>query len=164
MEFLKATKQDIKEIKNLYLKFFTNDEVEDLNFEDENTFYICKEDNKIVAVSQIIKPEDTIYNGYEIGYTCTDLNYRKKGISTTLISNMIKDIPNGTNIFGSCWRIRNNDINMKSVMRILDFKLVQQSRVWYDSNYNKDCCTCPMREDNKVCKCYEDLYMFKKIN
>ena len=147
------------EMEEFYKKYFTDEEVKD-EIEKEAEFIITKDNDKIVAITSLLSPEQSQYKGYEIGYTCTDENYRKQGLCTKMIAEIINSLPKDVSIFASCWRIRDNEINMKSVMNRLGFKEVQKARVWYDYRYNKDCASCPYKQ--KDCKCYEDLYVLNR--
>ena len=127
-------------------------------YADLNNDFVNK-DKKIIAVSGIVPPEKSIFDGYEISWTCTNPNYRKQGLITTILNICEKQLPNdGIPLYCDCWRIGNNsDINLVSVMKYLGMHEVVRSREFYKYPFCKSCNYCLYAKDG--CFCYVDLYM-----
>lgn len=117
---------------------------------------------EILAVSGIIEPKYSDYDGYEITWTCTKKAYRKKGLIVKILKLCESELPDdGESLFCNCWRVRDNEnVNLHSVMRRMEMECVikgQISRVNPYNNYCKNCC-----ERCSDCFCFGDLYMKKR--
>lgn len=114
---------------------------------------------KIVALSGILPLEKSAFNGYEITWTCTDENYRRRGLITKILRLCENQLPNDHKpLYCDCWRIGNKE--NKNIAGLMN-KLGMQEVIWAMEHYiyphAKICMDCPYR--HKGCACSIDLYM-----
>ena len=160
MTFRKASILDKDNIKELLFKHF-GEMAEKRGALDRIDFYTVAEiNNEIVAISGIIPPEFSLFNGYEITWTCCKEEYRHKGIVTEILKRCLSELPNdGLPLYCDCWRINfNKDINLSSTMRNLEMKQFFVNVMVYNKQYSVACNTCPYRNESEQCHCSTDLY------
>lgn len=126
----------------------------------------CRRERKIIAISGIVDKSDSLYNGYEISWTCCEEEYRHRGIVTNILKQCIEKLPNdGIPLYCDCWRINFNDkINLHSTMKNLGMKLFFVNVAVYNKDYTSVCKTCPYRNDSEKCHCVVDLYKKDRWN
>ena len=114
-------------------------------------------DNRLVGMTGLSFNKE--YDGFEIDWTCTHPEYRKRGIMHELFKRICA-LTDG-DIYCSCWGMRGEAIHMRSVMRDFGFEPVVRNRVTWDSRYNCHCdnSDCVMHRRQANCSCYEDLYL-----
>lgn len=114
---------------------------------------------RIVAVSGILPVSRSEYCGYEITWTCTTKEYRKKGIIVEILKQCEKELPDDhLPIYCDCWRIRDNEhINLVSVMKHLGMREVVKDRIKRVYPHMKSCEGCVYAGEG--CYCYGDLYI-----
>ncbi len=122
-------------------------------------YFVAEADHKIVAISGILPLARSDYHGYEITWTCSHPNFRRRGLVVDILRLCEHFLPNDhLPLYCSCWRVKDNaDINMKFVMQKLGMHLVFQNRLNRMYIHNKECSDCHYSEDS--CHCCEDLYM-----
>ena len=154
--------KDTTEILELYKSCFGRlDELKDSilpNGKINKNYKVVIEDNKIVAVGGIVSLEESRYQGYEVGWVCTDIHYRNKGYMIEILKQSIKELPeDNLPIYCDCWRIQSNPfINMIYVMQKLGFKEVLRDTNKYKALYSKDCLGCLYEQAD--CYCSTDLW------
>lgn len=122
----------------------------------EGRYLLAFDDDKLIAMTGIFLKSPT-FDGSEIDWTCILPEYRKKGIITKMMTEIIKDVDN--DIYCSCLRLHDNkDINLKYVMNTLGFECVKKGYRTYHMLHTDACNYCIYRLE-KGCVCYEDLYV-----
>lgn len=124
------------------------------------------DENQLIAMTGLTWSDE--YQGYEVNWTCTHPDYRRKGVMHELFKRIcgLTDEP----IYCSCWRVGNNEYpNLYALMKDFGFTEVIRNRVTWDSEYNCRCARkfCAYRKVKMVngkrikepCRCYEDLYL-----
>lgn len=114
---------------------------------------------RIIAASGILPVSRSEYCGYEITWTCTTKEYRKKGIIVEILKQCERELPDDhLPIYCDCWRIKDNEhINMVSVMKHLGMQEVIRGRIKRVYPHNKSCVGCIYAEEE--CYCHGDLYI-----
>lgn len=114
---------------------------------------------KIVAVSGIVPVEFSNLNGYEVTWTCTTEEHRKKGLIVQILNDCIQRLPNDHKpIYCSCWRVKDNQkVALSSVMTHLGFRQVLREHKKYVRPHFRYCAKCP--HESEGCYCCEDLYI-----
>lgn len=168
LEYRKSRESDIQELTELVMKCFGNRERHGVFKNLNNRYTVCIDTytNKIVGMSGLDSNDDYI-GGPELGYSCVDPEYRKLGIMTNLIGQIIEEAKakNCKRIYCSGWHLPNKEYaNLHSILTKYEFSLVVPSRCTWRQNYN---CNLTSNPENKaycvnssnVCSCKEDLYM-----
>ena len=127
-------------------------------------YKVTLDNNKIIAISGLLQPCESIFRAYEISWTCTMEKYRKQGLIVKILREFIDNLPDdGIPIYCDCWRLKNsNDINLKSVMNHLGFKLEILNRniiVYPDKDGTCKDCSYKINDD---CMCHVDLYKLNR--
>lgn len=160
MIFRKVTESDIEQIKALLFKCFGEMAEKRGALKCLEKYLVAEDNGKIIAISGIVNKSDSLYNGYEIAWTCCEEEYRHKGIVTNILKRCIEKLPNdGAPLYCDCWRVNFNDkINLHSTMKNLGMKLFFVNVAAYNKDYTAVCKTCPYRNDSERCHCVVDLY------
>ena len=159
----KTTIDDLSEIKNiLHLCFGEFPEKNGALDNIENKYMATIFNDEVVAITGILPLEKSEYDGYEITWTCTKTSHRHKGLIINMLQECEKELPNdGKSIYCSCWRIKDNeDINLKSVMKSLGYKINKKNHKIRKYPINMYCSDCIYSEFN--CHCVDDLYYKKR--
>lgn len=126
----------------------------------EDRYYLCFDGETLVAMTGLCKhQEDTIYNGYEIDWTCVRPGYEGLGI----ISSMVKFVVDleSKDIYCSCWKWdKNAKVNLHSAMEACGFEKVIDSKIHHSAKHCRDCKEVCIRY-TPDCECWEDLYLRK---
>lgn len=134
-------------------------------------YLLAFEDDELVAMTGLMWESE--YNAYDVDWTCTHPDYRKRGIMHELFKRICS--LTDEKIYCSCWRIGDNEhVNLHSLMNDFGFKEVIKNRGTWDSRYNcesarKHCCIMQKCQRNHgvlvpvPCRCYEDLYLREAI-
>lgn len=156
----KAINKDKEQLKLLFEECFGNIAIDNgaLTW-IEGRYTIAEYNSKIIAVSGILNPEYSDYNGYEITWTCTKKEYRNQGLIVRILKNCEDLLPNDNiSLYCDCWKIQNNQYaNLHFVMEHLGMKKVMPERIKRIYPHNKECLNCPNKKEN--CYCHGDLYM-----
>jgi len=115
---------------------------------------------RIVAMSGILSPDKSEYDGYEISWTATLPEYRKKGLIVSILRTLEEKLPDdGISLYCDCWRVGDNsDINLVSVMKHLGMHEVIHDRIRRQVPHNKMCKHC-VHGNEAGCHCTGNLYM-----
>ena len=159
--FRRAIPEDLEQIKDLLHKSFGFEEYTTALNIFGNSYWVAEDDGIIVAITGIVDNEFCNYvNGYEITWTCTAKEYRRKGIMTDLLRIVINnDRFEDKPIYCSAWRFKGKEINLKSILKELGFELLYEGRTYYKYPLYKVCEVCVEGKDG--CVCYEDLYVLR---
>lgn len=154
----KSKESDLDQIKSLIERCFGDRTMFGLYEDIEDRYYIYILDDKIVAITGLGYNEK--YNALEVCYTCTHPDHRHKGYMQELFRVMLGGIHE--DVYCSCWRLPNKDINLHTLMYLFNFEKVLKPRVSYKVPYNcqwtdKECVNCT----GSNCECWEDLYLRK---
>lgn len=124
----------------------------------KDRYWVALFDGKIVAVTGILPVEKSDYNGYEVTWTCTDVNHRKKGLIVYMLKMAEQELPDDhIPLYCDCWRIGNNKtINMASVMQHMGMVEILRERIKRKFPHGNSCLDCPFRSEQ--CYCCGDLY------
>lgn len=167
IQIRQATETDKEEIKNLIVKCFGRYPIKK-NALDNIDKYVVAElhthftaniptTKEIIAISGIVEPEYSNYQGYEVTWTCTAPEYRKKGLIVEILKKCEELLPKDhIPIYCECWRIRDNKINLDFVMKHLKFHKVADNIICYSNIYSKQCLLC--NNNSSGCYCFDDLY------
>lgn len=154
-----SRKSDEAEIKDLLYKSFGEMVELEGAYEgiDRGRYLLAEIDGEIAAVTGLCFDEE--FSGYQITWSCTKPEYRRKGIMTALIKRLIA--VTDEDIYCSCWRIgENKRINLYMPMTNNEFEKVVANTLTHSVNYNCDSKKdCPYRTKN--CFCSNDLYLRK---
>ncbi len=114
---------------------------------------------RIVAVSGVIPPEQSDYNGYEVSWTGTLPEYRKRGLIVEILKKCEAGLPNDhIPLYCDCWRLANEkDVHLISVMKHLEMREVIHDRIRRIYPNNKTCNGCIYGSDG--CKCLGSLFV-----
>ena len=114
---------------------------------------------QIIAASGILPVSRSEYCGYEITWTCTSKEFRKKGIIVEILRQCERELPDDhLPLYCDCWRIRDNEhINMVSVMKHFGMKEIVRGRIKRVYPHDKSCIGCIYAEEG--CYCHGDLYI-----
>ena len=153
-----STEQDSAEIEMLLDSCFGAMSLKDFKENICDRYLLAFIDNRLVGMTGLYFNKD--YNGFEVDWTCTHPDYRKKGIMHKLFKRICA--LTDEDIYCSCWGMRGKDINLKSVMYDFGFNPVVRNRVTWNLRYN--CRSgrngdCIMSHEWANCSCYEDLYL-----
>ena len=129
---------------------------------DHNHYFVAVSDNRIVAVSGIVFPYDEFNeyaSGYEISWTCTRSDFRRKGLASSLVERVLdirenKDVP----VYCSCLRVCQDDINLRSVMDRFGFRCLYKGKKHIVFPYHSACFVC-VNYGGQGCECFEDVYV-----
>lgn len=161
-----STINDTNAIGDLMHECFGDRDEEDVLTCINGRYLLAFENNKLVAMTGLLWSEQ--YNGFEIDWTCTAVEYRCKGIMHELFKRLCTLTDEG--IYCSCWRYDyDGTVNLQSLMDDFGFKEVLRPRVSYDTDYNCACGKygyCVHQQvtntvngiEREHCSCYEDLY------
>lgn len=159
MKIRYSRKSDEAEIKDLLYKSFGEMVVLEGAYEgiDRGRYLLAEIDGEIAAVTGLCFDEE--FSGYQITWSCTKPEYRRKGIMTALIKRLIA--VTDEDIYCSCWRIgENKRINLYMPMTNNEFEKVVANTLTHSVNHNCDSKKdCPYRTKN--CFCSNDLYLRK---
>lgn len=154
-----SRKSDEAEIKDLLYKSFGEMVELEGAYEgiDRGRYLLAEIDGEIAAVTGLCFDEE--FSGYQITWSCTKPEYRRKGIMTALIKRLIA--VTDEDIYCSCWRIgENKRINLYMPMINNEFEKVVANTLTHSVNHNCDSKKdCPYRTKN--CFCSNDLYLRK---
>lgn len=121
---------------------------------------------EIVAMTGIIPPGESAYNGYEIVYSCTTSSHRHKGLIINMLRKLESSLPNdGKPLYCEGWKLGYKDKpNIDSVMKCMGMDVVLERVFSWSSFYHRDCSYCTQRKNfsNGGCCCFDDLYMKKR--
>ena len=151
---------DETNIRVLVHKCFGSADVSDSVKNLVGRYVVAVLDGRIIAITGLRFNED--YNRFELDYTCTDPNYRGKGVMRKLFTRLMhltdeelycsKKVING---------VENDDMDL--ILKSFGFKLVMKDRVKYSSKFNckKSCISggCAFSKYTSSCDCSEDLYI-----
>ena len=156
----KATLSDVSQIKELFFKCFGEMAERRGALKSLDNYIVAEDNSKIVAISGIVDKSDSLYDGYEVAWTCCDEEYRHKGIVTNILKQCIEKLPDdGVPVYCDCWRVNFNEkTNLDSTMKNLGMKLFYINIAVYNKDYISVCRTCPYRNDSERCHCVMDLY------
>lgn len=172
--FIRFSKEEDKEqIRELTMLCFGNRDHCDI-LENLNGRYLLAfdDENILLAMTGLLWSEE--YKAYEMDWTCTHPKHRKNGI----MCEMFKRICSLTDedIYCSCWRLSGKEnINLNGVMQKFGFEEVIKGRVTWDSCHNckagRDyfCAAQKSHVDHgnlvrEPCRCYEDLYLRRRVD
>lgn len=161
--FRKSTSSDKSELENMFKENFGAYAITDGALKPlKNRYWVALYNNKIVAVTGILPPTKSDYNGYEITWTCTNIKHRKKGLIVTMLQKAEAELPqDGKPLYCRCWRIRDNkEINLSSVMKHLNMQRLIKDKAKSIYPHNRSCMNCIYQETG--CHCYCDLYIKKR--
>lgn len=125
----------------------------------ENRYILKIVDDRIVALTGLIWDDE--YKALEIDWTCTHPDYRHQGHMQELFNYMLDGVTK--KVYCSCWRLPGKEINLKTLMKMFNFKEVINTRVTWCVGHN-----CHRDETlgnrcvyykGKNCICCEDLYL-----
>ena len=154
-----SRKNDEAEIKDLLYKSFGEMVELEGAYEgiDRGRYLLAEIDGEIAAVTGLCFDEE--FSGYQITWSCTKPEYRRKGIMTALIKRLTA--VTDEDIYCSCWRIgENKRINLYMPMTNNEFEKVVANTLTHSVNHNCDSKKdCPYRTKN--CFCSNDLYLRK---
>lgn len=156
----KSIEKDKLQLADLFSKNFGSLALNHGSLESiANRYWVAIYNNEIVAVTGILPIYKSDFSGYEITWTCTAEEHRKKGLIVQMLKKAEKELPDDhIPLYCNCWRIRDNDkINMFSVMKHLDMYEVVRQMVKRVNPHSIDCCGCAQFQ--KECYCCGDLYM-----
>lgn len=127
-----------------------------------NNYVVAECDGKVVAVTGVVDNDYCNYvDAYEVTWTATHPEYRHQGIMPKLLRYAIEERSDKSKrVYCSCWRIKDQDINLKRTMQELGFTLVYKARTYYKFPYYSVCRGC-VYNTGAPCECYEDLYVYK---
>lgn len=129
------------------------------------------EEDHLLGMTGLIWEDE--YNAYGVDWTCTHPEHRNKGVMHELFKRICA--LTDEDIYCSCWRQSNKEkINLYSLMHDFGFEEVIKNRVTWDSRYNCKsgrCGVCVAQKSHiehgkliqKPCRCYEDLYLRRKL-
>ena len=116
-------------------------------------------EDRIVALTALTFNNE--FRGIQISWTCTHPDFRHKGYMQELFKRLI--LSTDEDIYCNCWYIDNNAVNLKTLMKLFNFKLVIKDmfkrNIKHNCNIYKD---CPYKKEN--CSCGNDLYLRKGIS
>ena len=123
-------------------------------------YQIVLDDETPVAVTGIVPSEFSMFDGYEVSWTCTSPRYRGNGICTELLRKCILNLPkDGIPVFCDCWRFPGKQINLFSAMQSNGFQLLVPEASVFSTKFSKLCVSCTYRQDGELsCKCYTDVW------
>ena len=153
-----SNENDIEEVKNLLYKCFGSmvEENQDNAYKniERGRYLLYIEDNKIVALSGLCFGTDSEFNGIQITWTCTDPEYRHRGYMQELFKRIVSSTDEA--IYCSCWYIGDNDINLKILMKLFNFKEVMPYLNRNIDHYCPHSLDCPYKKEH--CYCGTKLY------
>ena len=156
-----SRKSDEEEIKDLLYKSFGEMvEIEGAYEGIDKGRYLCAVIyGEIAAITGICFDDE--FSGYQLTWSCTKPEYRRKGIMSKLIERLIA--VTDEDIYCSCWRIGDNkNINLYMPMKKNHFEKIISNTLTHNVNHNCDSKKdCPYR--TKSCFCANDLYLRKGI-
>lgn len=155
----KATIDDKEQVEKLLFDNFGEMAVERGALDDfPYRYFVSEENGKVVALSGIT--DNSLFDGYEIRWTCCDKEYRHQGRVTRILKKCLDELPNDNKpVWCDAWRVRNKEsCNLKSVFDNLGFKLYMVNIKVYNKLFMKVCKTCPYRNESIECHCVADLY------
>ena len=117
-----------------------------------------------VAVTAVLPAEQSMFNGYEVGWTCTNQRYRGSGICTELLRECISGLPeDGIPVFCNCWRFPGKQVGLFNAMQGNGFQLLVPEASVFSSKFSKLCSSCPYRQDGETsCRCYADVWRLER--
>lgn len=126
-----------------------------------NRYLVACYEDRIVAVTGVIPPEKSNYNGYEISWTCTDANHRGRGLIVAMMQMIIEKLPSDAELYCDCWRLFGKDRpNLYNVMQMSGFTEVIHDRIKRKFPHSSECHGCPYA--TKGCFCFGDLYKLRR--
>ena len=169
LEYRYSTEADLPGLRALVMECFgVRDDIGIYNNLD-GRYLLCidSESNKIIGMTSL-ESSDEYINGVELGISCVSSPYRKRGIMTKLIGDMLAEaIDRGYNrLYCSGWHMPyKENANLHSILVQYGFELVVENRVRWVWGYNcnntstpekgRYCANCIRRG----CSCSEDLYV-----
>lgn len=156
--YRRNTQEDTLQIQKLFSNCFGDRSDNKWGYEISVGRYLCAFDgDRLVGFTGILSKSN--YNGYEVDWSCVDIEYRGQGIMTELLSQELIRIGYDKDVYCSCWAVGvGSDINLRNAMDTLGFKLVVPKRITYDSRVQRFCKTGCVNY-HYDCKCREDLYL-----
>ena len=146
-------------IRVLIHKCFGSVDVEEAVKDIVGRYVVAVLDNRVIAITGLKFNND--YSKFELDYTCTDPEYRGKGIMRKLFSRLM--YITDEEIYCSARVINSENNDMIQILKSFGFKLALKDRVKYSSKFN---CKKALREGGcthnncyKSCECSEDLYI-----
>ncbi|MCQ2965973.1 MAG: GNAT family N-acetyltransferase [Alphaproteobacteria bacterium] len=124
----------------------------------KDRYWVALFKEHIVAVTGILPIEKSDYNGYEVTWTCTAVDHRKKGLIVHMLKMAEQELPDDhIPLYCDCWRIRDNKtINMVSVMKHMGMIEILRERIKRKFPHSNICSSCPLKSEQ--CYCFGDLY------
>lgn len=155
----KAKEEDREQVDKLLFDNFGEMAVERGALDEFPACYtVSEEDGKVVAMSGIIG-DHSLFDGYEVGWTCCDKDYRRQGRITRILKKCLDELPNDSiPVWCDSWKVRNKECNLKSVLDNLGFKLYMVNVMVYNKLFMKVCRTCPYKDESEECHCVANLY------
>lgn len=147
-----ADASSIKELLESNFGFFKEEMIANLS----KRYLLALDNNKPVAITGLYY--SNVYKALEVDWTSCAKQYRHKGLITELMKRLVQSTDE--DVYCSCWRIADREINLYSSMKALGFEELIRFKSSYLRNVNCLSNTCIHSTEN--CKCYEDLYLIKK--
>lgn len=159
-QFRKSTEQDKAQLADLFAESFGTLALDGGALEPvANRYWVAVYNDQIVAATGILPIYRSDYSGYEVTWTCTSKEHRRRGLIVTMLQKAEAELPDDhIPLYCDCWRIRDNKrINMFSVMKHMGMHEVLRARIRRQTPHSISCCGCPQIQ--KGCYCCGDLYM-----
>lgn len=132
----------------------------------EGRYLLAVMDDKVVGMSGIGKPENE-YCGLEVDWTCVHPDYRKQGIVTALLSELLAAKSESSyegRIYYSAWRTwdRPGKERMDGVLAKMGFqRAVVNEFNWVNGHNCRFSCREQCVHYQKGCSCGQDLWVYE---
>ena len=127
-------------------------------------YKLVLDEDVLVSLTGIVPSDYSVFDGYEVSWTCTSPKYRNGGICTELLRKCILELPDdGIPVFCDCWRFPGCQINLLGPMLNNGFRLLVPEASVFSTKFSKICKSCPYEHRGEFgCKCYTDIWKLER--
>jgi GNAT superfamily N-acetyltransferase len=151
-----STGFDVLLVDNLLQECFGNIFPKEALDNIEKRYLLIFDGDTLIGMTGLIEHSSN-FKGAEIDWTCILPKYRRRGIITNALRELVKDC--NSDIYCDCWKLQDNDKpNLHYAMEQLGFDIQIEGYKRYSSIHTSICNQC-INKNLQNCYCQVDLYV-----